>query len=149
MSKPEWKVPRFEPNAADGETREQFDNMIAGQPYKAGDKYVARVRDSIVPLLAAANAELDMKKRMELFSQFIVFRGGERNSGPYICQPFTCEYGFNISMGDDSFFGPNCTALDVCPSGCYSATALIAVRIGDRTMIAANTQLYTPSHPIL
>ena len=69
-------------------------------------------------------------------------------------------------MGEDIYVGPRCTFLDVAPSEStllHPSTHSIdidanlargsrarsrAVRIGSRTMIGANTQLYTPVHPL-
>lgn len=110
-----WKTPQSPPNEAAGESAEGLLGMIAGKPYLAGDKYVDRVRDSMVEPLWQANQERDMAKRMVIFRKHIEFREGPRKRA-FIAAPFTCEYGFNISFGDDSFCGPNCTFLDVCPS---------------------------------
>ncbi|CAK9779564.1 unnamed protein product [Cutaneotrichosporon oleaginosum] len=126
--------PPFPPGP--GMTDEQFKNMVAGRPYN-GDKYLQALLHRTAGLLAKANATLDMKERMAAYAEFLEFRKGDRG-GAYMIPPFTCEYGFNISIGDDVFIGPNNTWLDVAP-----------IHIGDRTMIAANTQIYTPSHPIL
>lgn len=162
MPKPQWKKTSLTPNTEEGESSEQLDEMIAGRPYLAGDKFISRVRNSTVPLLAAANAEIDMVKRMAIMSDFLEFRGGERNSGPWIVNPFTCEY---VSCGRRQWAkltGRDSTSVSVmmCSLGrivsCLMSVLvsligyeLMAVRIGDRTMIGANGQFYTPSHPIM
>ncbi|KAF7882682.1 uncharacterized protein EAF02_006045 [Botrytis sinoallii] len=46
--------------------------------------------------------------------------------------PFTCDYGYNISIGQDVAIGKNCTILDTCE-----------VKIGDRCNIGPNVNLYT------
>lgn len=51
--------------------------------------------------------------------------------------PFTCDYGYNISIGQDVAIGKNCTILDTCE-----------VRIGDRCNIGPNVSIYTASLPI-
>lgn len=45
--------------------------------------------------------------------------------------PFTCEYGYNISIGDEVIIGPGCTILDPC-----------RVVIGDRTVLGPNVNIY-------
>lgn len=46
--------------------------------------------------------------------------------------PFTCDYGYNIHIGQDVSIGRNCTILDTCE-----------VKIGDRCIIGPNVQIYT------
>jgi maltose O-acetyltransferase len=51
--------------------------------------------------------------------------------------PFQCEYGCNISLGEQVFFNFNCVVLDVAP-----------VRIGARVLIGPGVQIYTATHPL-
>ena len=51
--------------------------------------------------------------------------------------PFYCDHGHGICLGEDVFINVNCTFLD---SG--------MIRIGARTKIGPNCQLYTPQHPM-
>jgi acetyltransferase-like isoleucine patch superfamily enzyme len=51
--------------------------------------------------------------------------------------PFTCDYGYNIHIGQDVANGKNCTILDTCD-----------VKIGDRCIIGPNVQIYTTTLPI-
>ena len=51
--------------------------------------------------------------------------------------PFTCDYGYNIHIGQDVSIGRNCTILDTCE-----------VRIGDRCIIGPNVQIYTATLPV-
>lgn len=46
--------------------------------------------------------------------------------------PFTCDYGYNIRIGNQVAIGKNCTILDTCE-----------VRIGDRTVLGPNVNIYT------
>lgn len=54
-----------------------------------------------------------------------------------VYQPFTCDYGYNISVGDNFFANYNCTVLDVGK-----------VTIGDNVMLAPNVAIYTAGHPV-
>lgn len=74
-----------------GTTAEQLENMVAGRPYLASDKYLDVLRVRTAQLLHKGNAETDMTKRMEIYSEFLEFRKGDRN-GAFMVQPFTCEY---------------------------------------------------------
>lgn len=50
--------------------------------------------------------------------------------------PFHCDYGYNISVGRGVFINFNCVILDV-----------VAVSIGDGTLIAPGVQILTADHP--
>ncbi|CCV09006.1 maltose O-acetyltransferase [Mesorhizobium metallidurans STM 2683] len=49
--------------------------------------------------------------------------------------PFHCAYGFNIFLGDSVFLNAGCTLLDTAP-----------VRIGKRTLLGPNVQIYCAEH---
>lgn len=78
-----------------GETLEQYTAMASGKPYVASDPFLDRLRNRTAALLHQANATVDMAERMEIMRQFLACRARERGEGPggpYIVQPFTCEY---------------------------------------------------------
>lgn len=54
-----------------------------------------------------------------------------------VVPPFYCDHGHPIRLGEGVFINVNCTFLD---GG--------GIRIGDRTLIGPNCQLYTPLHPM-
>ncbi|MCH5247933.1 MAG: sugar O-acetyltransferase [Muribaculaceae bacterium] len=54
-----------------------------------------------------------------------------------INQPFRCDYGCNIFLGEDCFINFNCTILDEAK-----------VTIGDNAFIGPNVSIFTPCHPI-
>ena len=54
-----------------------------------------------------------------------------------IQQPFHCDLGYRIEIGDNSYLNFNCTILD---SG--------GVKIGKNVFIAPNCGIYTPEHPL-
>lgn len=62
---------------------------------------------------------------------------GSTGKNAWIMQPFRCDYGFNISVGDNFFANYNFTVLDVAK-----------VNIGDNVFIAPNVSIYTAGHPI-
>lgn len=55
----------------------------------------------------------------------------------HIEQPFFCDYGFNIEIGNNFFSNYHLTILDCAP-----------VRIGDNVMLGPNVSIYTAGHPI-
>lgn len=52
-------------------------------------------------------------------------------------QPFYCDYGYNISVGENFFSNFNFVILDEAP-----------VTIGDNVFIAPNVGIYTATHPL-
>ncbi|AFO87123.1 sugar O-acetyltransferase [Phaeobacter inhibens] len=49
--------------------------------------------------------------------------------------PFHCAYGINITLGHQVYLNAGCTILDTAP-----------VRIGDRSMLGPNVQIYCAQH---
>ncbi|GHJ89966.1 hypothetical protein NliqN6_6368 [Naganishia liquefaciens] len=128
-------IPAIDPTT--GLSTTEFALMLAGKPYLASDPYRCLIANQVTKDLYDFNQERSMAKRCEILHTF--FRNGSDEEKPtrLISLPFFCEYGFNITMGDGIYIGPNCTILDVCP-----------VSIGSRTMFGPNVSLYTPQHPI-
>ena len=54
-----------------------------------------------------------------------------------ISQPFSVDYGYNISIGDNCFINMNCTLLDAGP-----------ISIGKNTLLGPNVKIYTSQHPL-
>lgn len=54
-----------------------------------------------------------------------------------INQPFRCDYGCNIFLGEDCFINFNCTILDEAK-----------VSIGDHAFLGPNVSIYTACHPL-
>lgn len=52
-------------------------------------------------------------------------------------QPFVCDYGYNIKIGENFYSNHNLVILDCAP-----------VTFGDNVFIAPNCSLYTAEHPI-
>lgn len=53
-------------------------------------------------------------------------------------QSFRCEYGFNISFGDDLFVNFDCIFMDVAP-----------IKMGHGVMFGPRVTIATPMHPLL
>lgn len=56
---------------------------------------------------------------------------------PWVESPFNCDYGYNITVGDNFYANTNCTILD-----CAKIT------IGDDVLIGPNVSFYTPNHAV-
>lgn len=60
---------------------------------------------------------------------------GGAGAGSRIEAPFHCAYGFNLFLGENVFLNVGCTILDTAP-----------VRIGRRTLLGPNVQIYCAQH---
>ncbi len=79
------------------------------------------------------NNEDDASKRSSLLKDWF----GSTGENLHMEQPFRCDYGNNIYVGENFYANFNQTFLDVCE-----------IRIGDNVMIGPNCQLLTPLHPL-
>lgn len=75
----------------------------------------------------------DMATREALLRQIL----GAVKEGILIEQPFYCDYGFNIRVGNNFYANYNLVILDEAP-----------VAFGDNVFIAPNCGFYTAGHPI-
>lgn len=62
---------------------------------------------------------------------------GKTGDQVHIEQPFHCDYGYNIEVGEEFFANYNCVILDVGK-----------VKIGNNVMFAPNVSIYTAGHPV-
>lgn len=107
-----------------------------GLLYNAGaDKELSEERIKCKTLCREYNllpvSELD--KRSELIKQIV----GKCGADFFIEQSFWCDYGYNISFGDNFYVNHNCVILD-----CAKVT------FGDNVFIAPNCGFYTAGHPL-
>lgn len=73
------------------------------------------------------------EERKELIKEII----GKTGNKYWIEQPFICDYGYNIEIGENFYSNHNLTILD-----CAKVT------FGNNVFIAPNVSLYTAEHPI-
>ena len=109
--------------------------MLAGELYNATDPELSEERLTARLLLGELNSsrEDEEDKRNSILKKLIPDAG----AGFWLQPPFYCDYGYNISTGEKVFFNFNCVVLDVMP-----------VKIGNRTLIGPNVQIYTATHPM-
>ena len=109
--------------------------MLAGELYDPLDKELSDERLQTRLLIKSLNdtREDETEERTKVLKALIPNAG----NGLWIQPPFYCDYGSNIKMGEKVFFNFNCVVLDVCE-----------VKIGSRTLLGPNVQIYTATHPI-
>lgn len=111
------------------------ERMLAGELYDANDPELVAARLRARTLLGRfeAAAADDEHARSQALRELLGACGARLRIEP----PFRCDYGSNISVGDDVYFNVNAVILD-CAS----------VSIGDRVLAGPNVQLLAATHPV-
>ena len=113
----------------------QKERMLAGLPYKAWLDGLREERmENKLKIHEYNLTRPDDKKKMKEMIKNILGKTGEE---VFIEQPFRCDYGKNIEVGNNFFANYNCVILDVAK-----------VTIGKNVMFAPNVSIYTAGHPI-
>jgi maltose O-acetyltransferase len=112
--------------------KSEKDKMLTWELYRASDPELVHERQRCRSLLEAFNAQQDEDQRLPLLKQLL----GRIGSGAFIQPPFACDYGYNLSIGDNVFVNFNTVILD-----CASVT------IGDGTQMGPGVQLLAADHP--
>lgn len=114
--------------------KSNFDKMVAGEVY-CQDAELLAIRLATRDLLYEFNQlhPRKMTERKELIKKMFKQTGSDL----FIEQPFHCDYGINITVGENFLANNNCTLLDVAP-----------ITIGDDVLIAPNVGIYTAGHAL-
>lgn len=108
-----------------------------GLPYIADEYCAGQMRANARRLHEFNNGDRwsdDGIKRQDELMRSILGSAGKNLT---ITPPFYCDYGYNITVGDNFYSNYNLTILDVAP-----------VKIGNNVFIAPNVAIYTAGHPI-
>ncbi|MDO4570247.1 MAG: sugar O-acetyltransferase [Planctomycetia bacterium] len=115
--------------------KSEKEKMIAGEFYTMQDDELRAAHRRALRLTRLFNNSMEddpatrQKLIRELFAQT-----GERF---HIEPPFRCDYGFNISIGEDFYANFDCIMLDVCP-----------IRIGKSVWLGPRVSLFAAGHPL-
>ena len=112
--------------------RGEKEKMLAGEWFDPHDAELTADRDRATRLMHRLNVECcghGDDYRTTLGELWPNVRG-------FIREPFHCDYGYNIHMGEGSFVNFDCVFLDLAP-----------IRIGCGTLIGPKVQLLTAHHP--
>ncbi|NLC16299.1 MAG: sugar O-acetyltransferase [Clostridiales bacterium] len=107
--------------------------MLSGELYYSADLELAKERQAAKKLLFEfnnANPE-DLERRVQILRLLLKVKGKV-----HIESPFYCDYGYNITLGDNFYANHGCIILDVNK-----------VIIGDNVMFAPYVQIYSATHP--
>lgn len=111
------------------------ERMLAGFPYKAWLDKVSE--EKMENKLKIYEYNLLCPDEIEEFDKLIREILGKTGEKICIEQPFYCEYGKNIEVGNNFFANSNCTILDIAK-----------VSIGENVMFQSNVSIYTSGHII-
>ncbi|MDE6290146.1 MAG: sugar O-acetyltransferase [Muribaculaceae bacterium] len=118
------------------ETKEEiWRRMVAGEVYDATHPSLLKKLEETRELIWRYNSlrpSLKEEKR-EILTQLLGSHGDEFKFN----QPFRCDYGENIHIGEYFFANFNLTILDEAE-----------VRVGDHCFIGPNVSIYTACHPL-
>jgi maltose O-acetyltransferase len=108
--------------------------MISGQLYDASDSELSKDRVKARDLIFDFNNARpgDSLTRTSILKQLLTFAGDTINIEP----PFRCDYGYNISIGNNFYANFGCVILDVNK-----------VIIGENVLFGPNVQIYSATHP--
>ena len=115
--------------------KSEWEKMLSGEKYKAATPEFWDKLDRTKNLCQEYNnlKGTDVESRGKMIRQ-ILGKTGERVK---VEQPFYCDYGCNIRVGEDFFSNFSLTILDEA-----------LVTIGDNCFIGPNVSLYTACHPL-
>lgn len=113
----------------------QKERMLAELPYKAWKDGLHEER--IANKMRIYEYNLIRPDEQDKMDEQIKNILGKTGKDIFIEQPFHCDYGKNIEVGNNFFANYNCVILDVG-----------RVIIGENVMFAPNVSIYTAGHPI-
>lgn len=111
------------------------EKMLSEQLYVASDKTLRTMANQARELLDQFNSAkyTDYQRRQAIIKKLF----GHVKENYYVHKPFYCDYGVNISVGDNFYCNFDCVFLDVGK-----------ITIGDNVMLGPKVQIYTATHPI-
>lgn len=111
------------------------EKMLAGELYSPADPELRAMHLHVKKLFGKYNKidPSNEKKLRKLFKKIL----GKTGEFAYAQPPFYCDYGCNISVGENFFANYGCVILDVNK-----------VTIGKNCMLAPGVKIFTATHPV-
>lgn len=109
------------------------EKMLTGEYYISWDQELTLEREKAKDLLFEFN---NIRPSLRGERETIIHKlFGKVGKNCWIESPFNCDYGYNITVGDNFYTNTNCCILD-----CAKVT------IGNNVWIGPNVGIYTPNH---
>lgn len=111
------------------------EKMLTGELYLAFCDELVQERDRTKEVLFEYNnlPPSATQRRTELLKQFF----GSTGQQLLVEQPFRCDYGYNIHVGENFYSNMGCTILDEAK-----------VTFGNNVLLAPNVSIYTAGHEV-
>ncbi len=115
--------------------KSEKEKMLNGENYNAYDEILVKERASARRAVREFNdiSEDEQEKREKKIREIF----GKAGKNVYVESHFKCDYGYNISVGDNFYANFDCVFLDVC-----------SIEIGDNCFVAPGVHIYTATHPL-
>lgn len=113
---------------------DNFTRKNSSLPYIADEECNRLMLENRCKIFEFNNTNPREVKRLDGLIREILGKAGENVT---IMQPFHCDYGKNIEVGDNFYANYNLTVLDVAK-----------VTIGNNVFIAPNVSIFTAGHPV-
>lgn len=107
--------------------------MLAGLLYNANDLEIEKDFRKAKYLISKINCTTEEKDRIALFKQLFKSIKGDF----WIETPFQCDFGYNITIGNNFYANYDCIIIDACD-----------VIIGNNVFLGPRVCIYTVGHPI-
>ncbi len=114
----------------------EWNRMITGKLYNPQDPYIQRLHKIGMNRCERFN-KISLRRTKTKARALEKLIPSSQNNNLQVCAPFYCEYGVNISVGQNCFINYCCTFLDVAP-----------IALGNEVFIGSNVTFATPSHPM-
>lgn len=122
------------PLFADPTFRAEWEKMLSGEVYEAvHPQFQLMLKQTRVRVREFNDLDPNDLPALDACIRAILGSAGKQL---HVNQPFRCDYGCNIHVGDDVFVNFNFTVLDEAP-----------VTIGNHVFIGPNVSIYTACHP--
>ena len=114
----------------------ELEKMMSGKPYDATSNTILLdiLQQTQEMCCDYNNIRPSHQEEKDAMIKRILGKTGERLK---VIQPFFCDYGFNIEVGEDFFANTNMVILDEAK-----------VTFGNHVFIGPNCSFYTPCHPL-
>lgn len=114
--------------------RTERDKMVAEEPYNVQDPQLIADRLRAQKLFNELNQTTlnDLDRNAAIAKELFGSTGEKIEVRPN----FSCDYGYNIHVGENFFANWDCLLLDTCP-----------INIGNNALLAPRVQMYSASHP--
>lgn len=113
----------------------EWQKMLDGEVYDAGrGEFLERLVSTRKRIKEFNDMDSERSEELRLILRGLLGSCGERLT---VNQPFRCDYGCNIHVGENFFANFNFTVLDEA-----------RVTIGDNVLIGPNVSIYTACHPL-